>query len=118
MDKIDKKLVQGSNKVLLTKSNLAYILLRHGQDYDDVETLLNIKELLKSGSVYKGKSSKDGDLIFTKYYTGTDGNPRFLELKMNRRNDLSDEYIVHYLQSKGKKATKLDNKYQKLMKIK
>lgn len=116
--KIDEKLVKGSNNVLLTKSNLAYILLRHGQDYDDVETLLNIKELLKSGSVYKGKSSKDGDLIFTKYYTGTDGNPKFLELKMNRRNDLSDEYIVHYLQSKGKKATKLDNKYQKLMKIK
>ena len=116
--KIDKKLVKGSNNVLLTKNNLAYLLLRHGKEYDGVETLLDIKDVLLTGSAYTGKSGKEGDLIFIKSYTGKDGRLRCNEIKMNRRNNLSDEYIVHYLQAKEGKANKLINKYEKLNKIK
>lgn len=116
--KIDEKLVKGSNNVLLTKSNLAYLLLRHGKEYDGAQTLLDIKDVLLTGSPYTGKSGKEGDLIFIKSYTGKDGRLRCNEIKMNRRNNLSDEYIVHYLQAKEGKANKLINKYEKLNKIK
>lgn len=110
---VNKNLVNGSNKVLLTKSNLAYLLSRHAQEYSDSGILMKMKDVLKSDIILKGKSGKEGDLIFYKLFKNEDGSIYGLELKMNRINKHTDEYVVHYLQVREKKALKLHDKYLK-----
>lgn len=109
----DKLKNGGSKNVILSRSNLSYIISRHGSDFINADVLLNITSVLSDYDVVtKGKSQKDGDYAFYKLF---ESEGYGIEMKMNKISDESDDYIVHYLMvsNKHNRATKMLNKYLK-----
>lgn len=98
------KKLTGSNEVIITRSNLAYILSKHINELDVLDFLYIPEVIMKYDYINKGKSKIKGDRAFLKII-----NNYAYEIKMNRNPyaENNDEYIVHYLKtSKVKKFTK------------
>ncbi|MBQ2658624.1 MAG: hypothetical protein IJF87_08665 [Erysipelotrichaceae bacterium] len=111
---IPSKLVDdgSSTNVILTKGNLAYIFLRHAKQFSGPDEFNKMKDVIENYKlVLKGRTKENGDLVFYKTYYDINGNIYGMELKMNKRTGYPDEYVVHYLQTRGNKAIKKLNKY-------
>lgn len=109
-----KKYGVNKEQVLLKKTDLAYILYRHINEYPE-DCYNKIAEVIENYDlVLLGKNKNNRDFKFYKLYPGEDGKSYGLEVAIDKRAGESEEFIVHvnYIGSKKNKALKQYKKLQ------
>lgn len=109
-----KKYGINKEQVLLKKTDLAYILYRHINEYPE-DCYNKIAEVIENYDlVLLGKNKNNRDFKFYKLYPGEDGKSYGLEVAIDKRVGESEEFIVHvnYIGSKKNKALKQYKKLQ------
>lgn len=109
-----KKYGVNNEQVLLKKTDLAYILYRHINEYPE-DCYNKIAEVIENYDlVLLGKNKNNRDFKFYKLYPGEDGKSYGLEVAIDKRAGESEEFIVHvnYIGSKRNKALKQYKKLQ------
>ena len=98
------KKLTGSNEAIITRSNLAYILIKHISELDINDFLYMPSIITRYNYMIDGKSGKKGDLSFLKII---DNYAYEVKMNINPNVKNNNEYIVHFLKtSKVKKFTK------------
>lgn len=109
-----KKYGVNKEQVLLKKTDLAYILYRHINEYPE-DCYNKIAEVIENYDlVLLGKNKNNRDFKFYKLYPGEDGKSYGLEVAIDKGVGESEEFIVHvnYIGSKKNKALKQYKKLQ------
>lgn len=101
-----------TEEVILSRSNMAYILQKHGNQFSGYDVLDHMDDMLKNyGIMAKGKTGGEGDFVFFKIVE-INGKKHGYEMKMNKRPNYPGEYIVHLLETSDKKSiNKMIKKY-------
>lgn len=104
------------SSIVMTLSNFAYIMFRHGTEYDE-SVLLQIKETIDSYDfLFEGIQQGMNDYKFYKlFYNLNTTDPYGIEVAIDKPQNEIDEYIVHvnYIGSKHKRAIKQVRKMKK-----
>lgn len=109
-----KKYGVNKEQVLLKKTDLAYILYRHINEYPE-DCYNKIAEVIENYDlVLLGKNKNNRDFKFYKLYPGEGGKSYGLEVAIDKGVGESKEFIVHvnYIGSKKNKALKQYKKLQ------
>lgn len=109
-----KKYGVNKEQVLLKKTDLAYILYRHINEYPE-DCYNKIAEVIENYDlVLLGKNKNNRDFKFYKLYPGEGGKSYGLEVAIDKEVGESKEFIVHvnYIGSKKNKALKQYKKLQ------
>lgn len=101
--------------IILTLSNLAYILSRHSSEYS-LDTYLQMKSTIEDYDLLlSGNQSGNRDFRFYRLFTEEgETNPYGIEVVIDRQVSSTMEFVVH-LNYIGKKKNKAQKLYRKLM---
>lgn len=106
--------------ILMTQSNLAYVLSQHISEYE-IDTLLKIKETIDNYDLlFEGKQEGTKDFKFYKLFKDEALNEYYgIEIAIDRPNSDRNEYIVHvnYIGSKHKRGIKQINKLKRKLSL-
>lgn len=102
-----------NQNIVLSKSNLAYILSRHVGEYD-ISAYDKMNEVIEKYDVVLQGRNGNNDFLFYKLFENIEGKKYGIEVVIDRKSKNSDEYIVHmnYISYRRNRASKYIDKYK------